>query len=219
MNKKLLSLILFLVFSNAFAQYRWTEAEVYLPDGKIHRGEALLTVGAFGGKERLRFRNVEKKKRTRTNPSFLASEVDSVVFTVKYKQKVGRRRALKTRKEKYIPINFKKNNKKTGFAQLIYDGELKFVGRTTLAENTSSTKRLIPFYSSAYGFFSNHDQFLLIKEDRKAKIFTGLSLKKFYKRFEEYFEDCPLLIEKLENENLKKEDMKIIVDFYNSNCN
>lgn len=43
--------------------------------------------------------------------------------------------------------------------------------------------------------------------------------KNFKKAASEYFNDCPTLVEKIQNREFKKSDIREIVDFYNTSCN
>jgi len=42
--------------------------------------------------------------------------------------------------------------------------------------------------------------------------------KNFRKASSEYFKDCPILMEKIDNKEYKKRDIRVIVNFYNENC-
>ena len=57
--------------------------------------------------------------------------------------------------------------------------------------------------------------YILQKGDEELKRPAGLSFKK---DMIEYFNDCPILAQKIENKEFRKNDLEFIVKFYNSNC-
>ena len=47
---------------------------------------------------------------------------------------------------------------------------------------------------------------------------TSWISKNFKKAASNYFKDCPNLVEKLQNKEYKKKDIREIIDFYNEYC-
>jgi hypothetical protein len=64
----------------------------------------------------------------------------------------------------------------------------------------------------------NLTETLFVKGDDMAIPFNYVELKSFKKRAKAYFEDCPELVYKIENETFKRKDLVKIAAFYNSNC-
>ncbi len=226
--KKILLIFTLLLFTNiSFAQYSWTKAEVTLKNGTVLVGEAFISMTSaginIGSKEKLRFR--KNKKAKGKNSKYLPAEVEQVIFTVTYKEKVGKKKVEKTRKEKYAPIYLNKKQTKLGFAELIVDGSMKLVGRTVSVNSgggtwSAGTPYSAPVYTYDFGFLSNHNQVMFLKDGMKPEVFNQVSLLKSFKnRAKNFFEDCPALVGKIENKIFKKEDLIAIAEFYNSNCN
>ena len=217
-------LIIFCCFiSPVFAQYGWTKAEVTLKNGTVLEGEASLAMMSNGinlGKEKLKFRKSRKAKKSK----YLPKEIDQIVFTVTYKEKVGRKKVEKTRIEKYIPVFLNKKQSKLGFVELMVEGNLRLVGRTVAVQSGGGWNGAMGAAGAAPvyipGYMGSHNQVMFLKEGQKPKIFNQVSLtKSFRKRAMDYFEDCPTLKNKIENKEFVKEDLQEIVKFYNSSCN
>ncbi|GAB1857701.1 hypothetical protein MHTCC0001_25380 [Flavobacteriaceae bacterium MHTCC 0001] len=194
------------------AQYLdWTEARIFLKNGNIIEGHARLkmqgaiqngsALNLLSPKEYLLYINKEIKQRRSTK--FIPEEVDSVLFTIrnKFKDEISERVA------KYIVITKVKKKRKEvlGFTELIIGGTVKLV------------EKGIAVNSRGGGVMT---QTLLIREDEEPLIvFNSLmQLKSFKKRVLDYFKDCSILIDKIENEWNKLKDIKAIVKFYNDNC-
>ncbi|WP_299386653.1 hypothetical protein [uncultured Lacinutrix sp.] len=223
MNKFLLTLALLTSTSFAFAQYGWTKAEVTLKNGTVLEGEASLAMMSNGinlGKEKLKFRKNKKDKKSK----YLPKEVEQIVFTVSYKEKVGRKKVEKTRIENYIPVYLNKKQSKLGFVELMVDGNLRLVGRTVAVQSgggwngATGAPGAAPVYMP--GYMGSHNQVMFLKEGEKPQIFNQVSLtKSFRKRAMDYFKDCPTLKNKIDKKEFIKEDLQDIVKFYNSSCN
>ena len=108
------------------------------------------------------------------------------------------------------------------------DGKIKLVGRTVLYSNTTMTHGPVStnvngdmiYFPPIYHHHSGlHNSLLLVREGHNAIKINQVSLfKAFKKRATQFFEDCPSLVSKIENKELKKEDLILIVEYYNSNC-
>ena len=222
-KKSIFILCCFIWCSNiAFAQYSWTEAVVYLKNDKTLIGLATIPMMSDAinlKKEQLKFRTDKKSKKSKYKPE----EIDSIVFTITYKERVNKERIKKTRVETFIPIYLNKKQTKMGFAELMIDGPLKLVGRTVAVQSGGSwtpatgAPNNVPVYNP--GYMGSHNQVLILKEGETPKMFNQVSLtKSFRKRAMEYFSDCPLLQNKIDTKAYKKEDLQEIVKFYNSSC-
>lgn len=223
MKKYLLVLLLFFSANIVIAQYGWTDAEVHLKNGKVLAGEAKLTMMSSGiniGKEKLKFRDKNKKNKSKHLPE----EVDFAIFTINYKEKIDGEKFERTRIEKYIPVYLNQRQTRMGFVELMVDGKLKLVGRTVSVQtgggfmSATGAPNSAPIYQP--GFMGSHNQVMILREGEKPEVFNQVSLLKSFKnRAMEYFEDCPELKAKLENKDFIKEDLQDIVKFYNANCN
>lgn len=226
MIKKTIQILIIFIFSQQLmAQYGWTEAEVYLKNGTVLKGEANLTMMSKTvnlKKEKVKFRTSKKGKKSKYTPD----KVDYIIFTIEYKEKEGKKKITKTKKAKYIPVYLNKKQTKLGFVELIVDGKLRLVGRTVLVQSGGnmmfpahpSVPNSTALYSPVY--FLDHNEIMLLKEGEKPEVFNQVSLTKSFKnRAADYFKDCPSLQNKIKNKELKKEDLETTVNYYNSSCN
>ena len=103
---------------------------------------------------------------------------------------------------------------------------MRLVGRTVLVQSGGNI--MFPVHSSVPNstavvspiYFLDHNEIMFLKEDEKPEVFNQVSLTKSFKnRASTYFKDCPSLQTRIENKELKKEDLEEIVNFYNSSCN
>lgn len=201
-TRKFLIVIILCMTQFSFSQYNkdWEPAEIYLKDGKVKKGVARITmldkVTPFGQKEELRFTEGKKKPIEEIK----TKNVDSIIFNLSYKTK-GK---IMNRYAKFIVIN--KNNKKTklGFAELIIDGKIKLLKRTVSSGN--------------YPHINIVEETLLQRDDDVPVEFNYAELTSFKKRAMEFFNDCPSLLNKIENKVYTKKDLETIVNFYNDNC-
>ncbi len=206
-----------------FSQYGWTKAEVTLKSGAVLKGQAsmnMMTNGINIAKEKLKYR---PNKKTKTK-KYVPEEIEQILFTVTYKEKVGRKKIEKTRVEKYIPVFLNKKQTKLGFFELLVDGGLRLVGRTVSVQSGGGWNGVsnIPGGAPTYmpGYMGSHNQVMFLKEGKKPEIFNQISLtKSFRKRAMDYFKDCPVLKNKIDKKEFTKEDLQSIVKFYNTSCN
>ncbi len=66
------------------------------------------------------------------------------------------------------------------------------------------------------GYAYSVEKFVLQKGSGQLKRPSGLT---FRKDMMQYFNDCPALVQKIENREFRKGDIQAIVRFYNQNCN
>jgi hypothetical protein len=221
--RSILFIVSFLFSSFVYSQYSWTPAVVTLKNGSVLSGEAKIPqVGAafnFGGTEKVKFRTERKSKKQK----YKIQEVDNILFTVTFKERVDGERIEKTEVETYVPVLIRKRKRKDhlGFMQEVVVGGVSLYGRTVTQNNGgwvagSAGNLAVPIY---IGNWSQHNQLWVCREGKEAELINHVSLfKGFKKRASEYFKDCPSLITKLEGRDLKKSDLKEIVEFYNANC-
>jgi len=80
------------------------------------------------------------------------------------------------------------------------------------------------FGGAGFGGFGSHysiKHYYIQKENEDAATYLGstsIFSKNFKKAALQYFADCPVLIEKIQNNEYKKRDITAIVGFYNKNC-
>lgn len=222
MNKQIFFLLAFLLCLNlSFAQYGWTDAEVYLKNGKTLIGEAkipMMSAALNLKKEQLKYKKDKKGKKSKYKPQ----EIDSIVFTIHYTERVNKKKVEKTRVETYIPVFLNKKKTKQGFVEVLVEGKLRLVGRTVMVQSggmwvPGPGVNAAPVYQP--GFMGSHNQVMFLREGEKPVVFNQANiLKSFRKRAMEYFEDCPSLRSKLDNKEFKMKDLQEIVRYYNSNC-
>jgi len=232
--RKFVYLVVFSLSCNyGFSQYGWTEAEVYMKDGRVLKGHASVpmentnvnAMNPFGkSKERVKYKLDKKGKKEK----FDAHLVDSIIFTVDYEEKIDKNWVEKTRKAIFVPVYLDKKKKKQGFAELIVDGEIRLVGRTVMYSSSTmvhgptsiNANGDMIYFPPVYQHHSGtHNNLLLVREGHKAIKINQVSLfKAFKKRASDFFKDCPSLVAKIENKEFKKEDLIPIVEYYNTNC-
>ncbi|MEH6538142.1 MAG: hypothetical protein V7719_17205 [Psychroserpens sp.] len=200
-------IILILMFSSiiASAQYDdWSAGEVYLKDGKVLMGLVRFPYVEnnmpFSGKERLRY----KTERNKPSKKIKAKDVDKVLLKVVYSEKVKGKRIKKERDAIFIAISRNKKNTKFGFAELVVDGPLKLV-RRAVSNNSGNRMELIT-------------ESLFVKDEGMAIPFNYAEIKSFKKRAKAYFEDCPVLVSKIDNDQFNRKNLIEIAQFYNANC-
>ena len=107
-----LFIIGFLFSSLVYSQYSWTPAVVTLKNGSVLTGEAKIPqVGAafnFGGTEKVKFRTERKSKKQK----YKIQEVDNILFTVTFNERVNGERIENTAFETYVPVLISKRKRK-----------------------------------------------------------------------------------------------------------
>jgi len=218
-----LFIIGFLFSSLVYSQYSWTPAVVTLKNGSVLTGEAKIPqVGAafnFGGTEKVKFRTERKSKKQK----YKIQEAANILFTVTFNERVNGERIENTAFETYVPVLISKRKRKDylGFMQEVVVGGVSLYGRTVTQNNGAwmpgaAGTIAVPIYT---GNWSQHNQLWVCRDGKEAELINHVSLfKGFKKRAAEYFEDCPSLVTQLEGRDLKKSDLKEIVEFYNANC-
>ena len=71
------------------------------------------------------------------------------------------------------------------------------------------------------GNFYSINNLYVLKEGETNATHLGsnqLFTKNFKAAASEFFKDCPVLVDKIQNKEFKKKEIKAIVEFYNSNC-
>ncbi|MEN8817838.1 MAG: hypothetical protein ABF274_13335 [Nonlabens sp.] len=223
MNIKLFFIVLFIA-TMGYSQYTWTDAVVTLKNGTVLTGEAQIPMQNKGigslvkFKERVKFRKEKGGKKTKHD----IKNVKEISFNITYKEKIDGKRVEKTRIAKYVPVVYKKKRKKdvACFMEEIVIGTVSLYGRSVNAQGSigpmSQAGTNIPMY---HNFWMSHNEFYVQKNNEQATLINQVSLSKaFKKRAAEYFKSCPSVVTKVEAKELKKSDLKEIVELYNENC-
>jgi len=190
----------------ANAQYEnWTEAEIYLKDGKVLQGRVILPYVQKGmslaGKEKVRFK-IDPKK---VSKKISAKDIAKMLLKINYSEKVKGKRIKKQRDATFIVISKNKKNTKFGFAELIVDGKVKLVKRVVAGNSNNQ-------YGSTV-------ESLFIKNNEMAVPFNYIGIKSFKKSAKNYFSDCSSLVSKIDNKEFNRKNLREIAEYYNANCN
>ena len=203
MLKKIIILFTIICFSSVHAQYEWTPAKVILKNGTSFRGlvkfpkhfGGLISIGSTEFKY--------KKKRKSGTVAYGHDTVEEVIFgdedftTVHYK---------------YVPIK----KKKFVLMELITSGKVSLYSRTVLRSQTSFLGD--PDFESTT-FYDDTDYYLIRNTEEKAKYISGVpNNKMFIYVAKRYFSDCSKIVNYLENELYRLNDIIELVDHYNLLC-
>jgi hypothetical protein len=206
---KLIGFLLFIgMVNSAFAQYGWTEAEVFLKTGEVKTGQGFLPLQPYNAitissNEMLKFRTDKKAKKEKYKPD----AVDSILFKVD------------GRVDKYITMFVTKKKKRLAFVHLIAEGKVAVVGRTEKTNmETSMQNDENPWEQEGPSLsnYFNHNRLFLVKD---GEVLEKVKVKGFRVRAMEFFAGCEELVAKLDTKALHKEDFLEIAEFYNTTCN
>lgn len=223
MNKQIFFSLAFLLCLNlSFAQYGWTNAEVYLKKGQVLKGEAKIPMMGAGmnlSKETLKYRLDKKNEVSVYKPE----EVDSVIFELSFTKKVKDKTIKETQLKTFRPVFLNKKETRLGFVQVLIDGELKLVGRNILINFGGNSPNIVIDVNNdkknEEDYMGSFNQIMLLKKSENPLVFYRDTAYGFFERkTSQYLEDCPELVEKIKSEEFKKEDVSQIVEYYNTNC-
>ena len=99
------------------------------------------------------------------------------------------------------------------FLKLEIDGKLKLFNYYYTQQSGGTYNASTGMMTGGYAY--SVEKYILQKGDGELKRPKGLTFKK---DMIEYFSDCPALVENIERNYFRKDDLKSIVRFYNSNC-
>ncbi len=105
--------------------------------------------------------------------------------------------------------------------QEVVQGEVSLYGRTVVQQSGNMAfgmtgSAALPVFIPTW---HSHNELYVARPGQEAQIINQVSLFKGFKnRASEYFDDCPVLVEQLQERELKKEDLREIVELYNSTC-
>lgn len=221
MTKKIALLFIFLTSINSlFAQYNWSNAELHLKNGKVLTGEAKIPMKGAGmnlGKETLRYRSNKKDKVS----TFKPQEIDSVLFTIDVTRIKENKKITRAETKIFKPVFINKKETRLGFVEVLVDGELKLVGRNVIINFGGNSGNVIIEVDKVVqdDYMGNYNQIMLLKKGEKPLVFyRDTDAKYFKKKVSQLFEDCPTLVEKINNDEFDKEDIQKLVSYYNLNC-
>lgn len=221
MKKTLLLLLLFLTaYSISNAQSiipfvnKYKNATIYFRDGTVKEGLGKITLLD----DKIKFKANKKADKE----IYDYRELDKITFKEKKEDKTYQYKIFK-----------KKNVKKPQYPLLeievignfsLFSKEVTYTASTpgfgghsfSVGGNSFSTPATGGFnYSNTYKVYyitkKNSDEVYFIFDK---KILGG----KFIKSARKYFEDCPLLVEKINSKEFKRNDIIEIIEFYNKNC-
>ncbi|BAO75281.1 hypothetical protein [Winogradskyella sp. PG-2] len=202
--------VFLLSFTMAFGQYSWSPATIYMENDSIVKGEAVIRQGGkfrFQPKESLRFRQNKKDKAKKIE----INKIDSIHFTVKYTEKVNKRKVKKQSQALYVTMYVEEDRERLHFLEVLKKGSVTLFGRTFGGGGGMSFMpggTNIPMFR----FYGGHNQLFLSKGNDMAEIMYDS------KDIATFFSDCNALAEKVIAEKLGKDDLKTIIEYYESNC-
>ncbi len=168
---------------------------LYFKDGTVKSGYGKLANG-----DKVKFKKEKKEKAVKYHFSLL-KEVQFDLGNILT----------------YVYLNVK-NIEKPKVLKRIVDGKISLytlaTGGYAPASNAGGG------FGGVYMYYIN--DFYVKKATSKSVTHLGsdqLFSKNFKKAASVFFKDCPSLVEKIQNEELKKRDIKEIVEYYNENCN
>jgi hypothetical protein len=214
-----ISVFVFFFSICGYAQYTWSPATVYLKDTIALKGEAIIKQG--GGfrmlpKETLKFRKNKEDKAVKIE----SEAVDSIIFTLKYIEKVKKKKVKKERTAIFVTKYVEEKKKRLHFLEVLIDGDLQLLGRTYGGGGMSfgpgmSTPTSVGNIPNApmVRFYGGHNLQYLSKNNIMAQHLYST------KSIANYFKDCPVLEKKVKEEKLKSDDLETIIGYYLSDCN
>ena len=199
MNNKIIFLLAFLVVLPLTAQKQ--KATLYFRDGTELKGKARITKSG-----KIKFRKSQKSKKV----FYDYKEIDKILIR---KEDIDVMYQYKILKNKSRPL----------ILEIIKEGEITLFRTLKTGHNPGMMMGPgggAPMMTGGYSYsISNY----YVSRDNESTVFhlgskgTYFS-KNFKKAASTYFKDCPKLVTKIQNKELKKRDIVEIVEFYNENC-
>lgn len=191
------TLLLFLAFSLTNAQ-DFSESEVFFSNGKSMKGYGKIGLNRF----------VFKKEKEGRTIAYKHIGIDSV----QVKNEAG-----------ITKFQFKENGNSIILMNVIVSGEATLLSRSYNIKlyNNSSTISNVPTSGTPIYQHEATSYFISKKGSLEAKrIFTeGAAFDNNFRRtMSKIFKSCPSLIEKLENKEYRKKDIREVVRYFNKNC-
>ncbi|WP_299103960.1 hypothetical protein [uncultured Tenacibaculum sp.] len=193
MKKTLLLIAFLLVTQFVSAQFDFLDpyrkATIVFKDGIEKTGEAKFISG-----DRIKFKETEKSKAVKLN----YETVDKIIIS----QTTYQYRTIKRKR-------------KPNLFEIVRDGKLTVFSFTRDMPGSHSPGNSNMNFGESFEFFyvarKGETQLTDLELDR-------LSAKRFHKAATVYFKDCPLLVEKINTKEFKRDNFLEIADFYNNNC-
>jgi hypothetical protein len=199
--KKLITLIL--IFSYFFLNAQYEKGTVFFKDGNIKKG----LIHKYKS-DAIQFKTEKKSKSIKLNyKNILGFENEKGLFKYKYLEKRKPRKVLgfDSTKGKII-YEEDKNHQTPKFIRVILTGKINLYAINYFSAG-------IPLQNGVTFGGGNSTIYYI----EKGTSFVELG-NKVRKKIINYFNDCPVLIEKIENKILRKNNVYGIVQFYNNNC-
>jgi hypothetical protein len=200
---KSLSILLFvsLVFISYNLKAQKTRAILTFKDGTIIEG--------FGGLKGKTYVNFKKNKE---------SEIEKYHFDKLDNMKIYSFGDLNTYVFKKI-----KGEKNARIFEELYKGKVSLL-RIIYKTNTNTGVGFPTGDATNIGFGTgniSHNYYVQRKNENEVTSLgtIGLFTKKFRKITSEYFKDCESLIEKIKSKEYTQRDIRVIVEYYNNDCN
>ncbi|CAM3668332.1 hypothetical protein [Flavobacterium chungbukense] len=199
-NKPFLFSFLFFFFFALTANSQKQICRIYFDDGTVLSG-----IGKIRTDNTIKLKLNDDDKGTDYDPLIIDRielERDGISQVYKYKKEVdGFHKWLKVLIEGKVSL-YKYDMSGFNFATIPNSG---FSGMNMGMGMASSP---VTYYYVAHG------------EDFEVSIITSLGniSKNFKKAASEFFKDCPVLVEKINNKEFKKDDIFQVVKFYNTKC-
>lgn len=198
LKQKFLFLFLFFATTSSFGQEKMI---ITFNDGTQKTGEYIIRKPAFA-ESSSRMMVVTKDKRERYElDQFSSVEVhkDDKIFFYKVID---------------VKVNFNDQKTKKKLGLLAYSGEKVSVYYVAETVHTGGTVGM-------HMVSGSYETYIKRKKDEIAYnmgYIYGAAARGIKKRARDYFTDCPDLIQQLEDDIIKKEDIKAIAEFYEKNC-
>lgn len=210
--KRLLVLVFIISGVFAQAQYKFTKAVLTLNNGETLEGEARLIRKGHGFNttvSEVTFRTARGESRERYN----AKEVDHIIFTNTYTQKVNGEKMTKTSFDRYVPVETKRYGDPI-FLQEIINDKLSLY-----AQPVKNYKSNI----SSDAFPASLGEFTIVyikRQEASAELITVLGLDGVIqeKTAADYLYPCPMTQQYIVDQEGSINAVEL-ANFYNENCN
>jgi len=210
--KKALFIALLFCATTMFAQYSWTPAVVTLNTGETLEGEAKLVKKGYGfnaTSTELKFKSSDGE----TKEKFKSRDVDNVIFTNKYTQKINGKKVKKTSYDRYLSVDTKRYDDRIFLQEILKDKV------SIYAQPVKNYKKKIAsdVFPASLGEFTI---VYLKKDDSSARLITVLGLDGYIQeqRAADYLANCPMTLDFIKEKDGVVNAVEL-ANYYNSNCN
>ena len=218
---KQLPLLLFLLIGmNTYSQFNlnpYEKATLKLRNGKVIEGEAKIT---YEKEVKFRKDNIKEKYDYRTLESFKLIK-DGKTASYIYKIIVGKKpRLMKVVREYPGRINLfvieYRQNSSSGTFSTPQSSQINTPAGDVVVTNPGSPVNSGVSLGVVNEYYANKGSGLEVTKIGDDHPVFGK--RQFKKAINEFFKDCPEIINKVKKNEFRRRDMVSIVDFYNENC-